>query len=121
MWIGLGATMAFVLYDDVFALLARTLAGDHRRAVTLVFALVGPRSLLPWIFPLLHGAGNGTMTMVRAAAIADLLGRSSFGPINGAIALPALVGRRWHPSPGPGSGTCSETMTGSWQPFWARR
>lgn len=59
---------------------------------TLVLAVVGPRSPLLWIFPLLYGAGNGMMTIVRAAAIADLLGRSSFGAINGAIALPALLG-----------------------------
>mgnify|MGYP005855415487 FL=1 len=70
------------------ALLAATLPVGG----TIVLALVGPRSPLLWIFPLLYGAGNGMMTIVRAAAIADLLGRSSFGAINGAIALPALIG-----------------------------
>lgn len=41
--IGVGATMAFVLYDAVFALLARTVTAGCRRAVTLVLVAVGPR------------------------------------------------------------------------------
>jgi MFS family permease len=71
---------------------ASLLAAALPVAGTLVLTAVGPLSPLLWIFPLLYGAGNGMMTIVRAAAIADLLGRSSFGAINGAIALPALVG-----------------------------
>lgn len=61
-------------------------------AATATLAATGPGSPLLWLFPLLYGAGNGMMTIVRATAIAELLGRASFGAVNGAIALPALAG-----------------------------
>lgn len=53
-WIGLGATMAFVLYDAVFAPLARTLVATYRRAVTVVTLLAGFASTV--FFPLVHFA-----------------------------------------------------------------
>lgn len=59
---------------------------------TAVLAAVRPGSWLIWLFPLFYGAGNGMLTIVRATAIVELLSRSSFGAVNGAIALPALAG-----------------------------
>lgn len=59
---------------------------------TVALAGAEPGSALLWLFPLLYGAGNGMMTIVRAAAIAELVSRTSFGAVNGAIALPALAG-----------------------------
>lgn len=59
---------------------------------TVVLARVAPGSILLWAFPVLYGAGNGMMTIVRAAAIVGLVTRASFGAVNGAISLPALAG-----------------------------
>lgn len=59
---------------------------------TAVLTAVRPGSWLIWLFPLLYGAGNGMLTIVRATAIVELVSRSSFGAVNGAIALPALAG-----------------------------
>jgi len=59
---------------------------------TAVLAAIGPGSPLLWLFPVLYGAGNGMLTIVRATALLELVSRRSFGAINGAIALPALAG-----------------------------
>lgn len=58
----------------------------------MALARAEPGSALLWLFPLLYGAGNGMMTFARATAIAELGSRTSFGAVNGAIALPALAG-----------------------------
>jgi len=51
-WIGLVAAMAFVLYDAVFALLARTLVRGYRRAVTAITLVAGFASTV--FLPLVH-------------------------------------------------------------------
>jgi cyanate permease len=46
-----------------------------------------------WIFVILFGAGFGAITPARAALLADLYGRGSFGRISGAMALPIYLAR----------------------------
>ncbi|MFN4088965.1 MAG: MFS transporter [Alphaproteobacteria bacterium] len=57
----------------------------------LVLILAPP--ILPWLFlfALLHGTGNGVMTIVRGTAVPDLLGREAYGSINGLLAFPAQI------------------------------
>jgi predicted MFS family arabinose efflux permease len=41
----------------------------------------------------LYGAGNGVMTIARGTAVADLIGRTHYGAINGALTLPTMVAK----------------------------
>ena len=55
---------------------------------TAVLPEIGPGAPL---FPVLYGPGNGMLTIARATTLLGLLSRSSFGTINGTIALPVLA------------------------------
>lgn len=59
---------------------------------TVALARAEPGSALLGLVPLPYGAGHGMMTIVRAAAIAELVSRTSFGAVNGAVAPPAVAG-----------------------------
>jgi MFS family permease len=50
------------------------------------------------LFAVCLGIGNGIMTIVRAAAVAELISRVGFGAINGAINAPVAAGRALGPS-----------------------
>jgi hypothetical protein len=58
---------------------------------TAVLARIGPGSPFLRLFPVLYGPGNGMLTIARATTLLGLLSRSSFGTINGTIALPVLA------------------------------
>jgi MFS family permease len=45
----------------------------------------------------LYGAGNGIMTIVRGIAVSELLGRTHYGAINGALTAPTTVARALAP------------------------
>jgi MFS family permease len=45
----------------------------------------------------LYGAGNGIMTIVRGIAVSELLGRTHYGAINGALTAPSTVARAFAP------------------------
>jgi MFS family permease len=45
----------------------------------------------------LYGAGNGVMTIARGTAVADLIGRTHYGAINGALTLPTMVAKALAP------------------------
>jgi MFS family permease len=45
----------------------------------------------------LYGAGNGVMTIARGTAVADLIGRTYYGAINGALTLPTMVAKALAP------------------------
>ena len=45
----------------------------------------------------LYGAGNGIMTIVRGTAVSDLIGRTHYGTINGALTLPSTGARALAP------------------------
>jgi MFS family permease len=45
----------------------------------------------------LYGAGNGIMTIARGTAVADLIGRTHYGAINGALTLPTMVAKALAP------------------------
>jgi MFS family permease len=45
----------------------------------------------------LYGAGNGMMTIVRGTAVSDLIGRTHYGAINGALTVPMTVARALAP------------------------
>jgi MFS family permease len=49
------------------------------------------------LFALLYGTGNGVMTIVRGTIPAELYGRTHYGAINGAMALPVLVSKALGP------------------------
>jgi MFS family permease len=85
----------------LFALGAR--AGDSRRVGLVAFGLLPPALLvlavapasLPALVPfaVLYGLGSGLLFLVRAAGVADLLGREGFGQISGALSTFAQVAR----------------------------
>jgi MFS family permease len=41
----------------------------------------------------LYGEGNGVMTIARGTAVADLIGRTHYGAVNGALTLPRMVAK----------------------------
>jgi MFS family permease len=45
----------------------------------------------------LYGAGNGLMTIARGTAVADLIGRTHYGAINGALTIPYNVAKALAP------------------------
>lgn len=45
----------------------------------------------------LYGAGNGIMTIVRGIAVSDLIGRTHYGAINGALTVPTTVAKALAP------------------------
>jgi predicted MFS family arabinose efflux permease len=45
----------------------------------------------------LYGAGNGIMTIVRGIAVSDLMGRTHYGAINGALTVPTTVAKALAP------------------------
>lgn len=68
-------------------------------AVGLVVLLLGPHGF--WtiaLFAVCLGIGNGIATIARAAAVAELIGRTGFGAVNGAINGPVTAGRALAPA-----------------------
>jgi MFS family permease len=45
----------------------------------------------------LYGAGNGILTIARGTAVADLIGRTHYGAVNGALTIPTMVARSLAP------------------------
>jgi MFS family permease len=45
----------------------------------------------------LYGAGNGIMTIARGTAVTDLIGRTHYGAINGALTMPTMAARSLAP------------------------
>jgi MFS family permease len=45
----------------------------------------------------LYGTGNGVMTIARGTAVADLIGRTHYGVVNGALTLPTMVAKALAP------------------------
>lgn len=63
--------------------------------LTLLFA---PHTLLGLsLCAALYGAGNGLLTIVRGTAVSDLIGRTHYGTLNGALTMPATVARALAP------------------------
>ena len=60
----------------------------------LLILLSLPHTLL-WLglAATLYGAGNGIMTIVRGIAVSDLLSRTHYGAINGALTVPTTVAK----------------------------
>ncbi|HEY7490876.1 MAG TPA: MFS transporter [Candidatus Tectomicrobia bacterium] len=71
--------------------------------MVLLPAAILPLLLLPhtpgWLSlcAMLYGAGNGLMTIVRGTAVADLIGRTHYGAINGALTIPTTVAKALAP------------------------
>ena len=73
--------------------------GWQRSELTLAFTLaVSVSALLSplflWIvivFSILHGAGHGTLYILRPVIARTILGNRNFGAINGAMALPCML------------------------------
>jgi predicted MFS family arabinose efflux permease len=62
--------------------------------VAILALLFLPHTLV-WLglFAALYGMGNGIISIVRGTAVADLLGRSHYGAISGALTIPYNVAR----------------------------
>jgi hypothetical protein len=45
----------------------------------------------------LYGVGNGIMTIVRGIAVSDLIGRTHYGAMNGALTVPTTVAKALAP------------------------
>jgi predicted MFS family arabinose efflux permease len=68
-------------------------------ALGLLLVLTGPESF--WIialFAICFGMGNGIATIVRANAVAEIIGRAGFGAINGVMNVPVSAARAFAPS-----------------------
>lgn len=64
----------------------------------LAILLAGPSGfLIPAVFGVVYGAGNGIMTIVRGLAVPEMLTREAYGAINGALNAPAIVVRALAP------------------------
>jgi MFS family permease len=65
----------------------------------LLILLCLPHTLL-WLglVATLYGAGNGIMTIVRGIAVSDLIGRTHYGAINGALTVPTTVAKALAPA-----------------------
>lgn len=64
-----------------------------------ILALLFLPHTLVWLglFAALYGTGNGITSIVRGTAVTDLLGRSHYGAINGALTIPYNVARALAP------------------------
>lgn len=64
----------------------------------LLTLLFFPHTLL-WLglAATLYGAGNGIMTIVRGIAVSDLIGRTHYGTVNGALTVPTNVAKALAP------------------------
>ncbi len=68
-------------------------------ALGLIFVLIGPDGF--WViavFAICFGIGNGIATIVRANAVAEIIGRAGFGAINGVMNVPVSAARALAPS-----------------------
>jgi hypothetical protein len=65
----------------------------------LLILLYLPHTLL-WLglVATLYGAGNGIMTIVRGIAVSDLIGRTHYGAISGALTVPTTVAKALAPA-----------------------
>ena len=84
------AMMAAERYVSIFGIAIGCFLALAGAAFCLLFA--GGATGLIVAFVILHGAGNGMVSIVRPVVTAELLGRQSFGIISGMIALPFMFG-----------------------------
>jgi MFS family permease len=66
-------------------------------AALLILLYVPPTLLWLALVATLYGAGNGIMTIVRGIAVSDLLGRTHYGAINGALTVPTTAAKALAP------------------------
>jgi MFS family permease len=65
---------------------------------SILALLYFPHTLLSLgVVATLYGAGNGIMTIVRGIAVSDLMGRTHYGAINGALTVPTTVAKALAP------------------------
>jgi MFS family permease len=78
------------------------------REIGLAVTVLLPASVLALLFlphtflslglvATLYGAGNGIMTIVRGIAVSDLIGRTHYGSMNGALTVPINVAKALAP------------------------
>jgi MFS family permease len=66
-------------------------------ASVLALLFFPPTLLSLGLVATLYGAGNGIMTIVRGIAVSDLMGRTHYGAINGALTIPTTVAKALAP------------------------
>jgi predicted MFS family arabinose efflux permease len=66
-------------------------------AAVLVLLVLPHRLVWLGLFAMLFGMGNGITSIVRGTAVADLLGRTHYGALNGALTIPYNVARALAP------------------------
>jgi MFS family permease len=66
-------------------------------AAILALLFFPPTLLSLGLVAALYGAGNGIMTIVRGIAVSDLIGRTHYGAINGALTVPTNVAKALAP------------------------
>jgi MFS family permease len=64
-----------------------------------ILALLGLAHTPVWLglSAALYGAGNGILTIARGTAVADLIGRTHYGAVNGALTMPTMVAKALAP------------------------
>jgi MFS family permease len=66
-------------------------------ASVLALLFFPPTLLSLGLVATLYGAGNGIMTIVRGIAVSDLIGRTHYGALNGALTVPTNVAKALAP------------------------
>lgn len=60
--------------------------------LAMLLLILWPRSVVAlYAFALVFGGVNGSMTIVRATAVADFLGRAGYGSVSGLLSLPTTA------------------------------
>lgn len=59
----------------------------------LILLLLPPHAVILGFYALLHGIGNGVLTIARGIIIPEILGTEGYATVSGALALPATLAR----------------------------
>jgi len=59
----------------------------------LILLLLPPHPLILAVYAVMHGIGNGVLTIARGIIIPEILGTDGYATVSGALALPATVAR----------------------------
>ena len=59
----------------------------------LILLLLPPHAVILGVYAVLHGIGNGVLTIARGIIIPEILGIEGYATVSGALALPATLAR----------------------------
>jgi predicted MFS family arabinose efflux permease len=86
-----GRVALFSIDRRMSTALAGTIATAMPIAAIFLLALLAPGSIAAFLFPLMFGTSMGIKTVVQATAAPEFLRQSSYGALQGLIALPVAL------------------------------